>query len=325
MRKEVVTVEYPALIKWLRTLDAWTQIAQTSTQKQANKVIWNNHQYSIADWIELGHGLMTMSQCTTEMSESLMYFVEHGIIDPVLIAEQLKTQGWEYVMTDDYSEKEETEYFPLEDAWCMAMGCAMLLTRTNLPFCAQSREWLAQGLELFYGLNEVVEDEEPSTPLVDQRHEAWLEVLCTHEPWAREVTVQWALDNGACSPLWPWLFDDCLGTRPSCDFVDSVLQTMDSQNDADAFENPQLDLLKEKAPRLFTALMQGVQTYCVLYGEAPAGYQEHADYCLSRAQVVSSMFPDAMAYVGNAELSGVSSTSPSMGKLFCADEPSNAV
>lgn len=325
MRKEKVTVEYPALIQWIRTLDAWSKIASKSTQTQANKAIWNDDRYAIADWIELGHGLMTGSQCTMEMGSELMDFVARGIIDPVLVAEQIKAQDWEYTSVDDYSEKEETEYFPLVDSWCMAMGCAMVLTKTSLPFCSQSREWLAQGMELFYSLHEVVEDEQAGTPLVDQRHETWLEMLCTQEPWAREVAVQWALDNGECSPLWPWLFDDCLGKRPSCDFMDSVLQTMDSQNDAQAVENPQMVLFKEHAPLFFQAVVQGAQTYTALYGEAPTGYTGHGDYCLIRAQVVSNMFPDAMApYTGNAEFTGESSTSPSIGKLFCTDEPSNA-
>ena len=325
MRKEVVTVEYPALIKWLRTLDAWTQIAQTSTQKQANKVIWNNHQYSIADWIELGHGLMTMSQCTTEMSESLMHFVEHGIIDPVLVAEQLKTQGWEYVTTDDYGEKEENEYFPLEDAWCMAMGCAMVLTKTALPVCLKNREWLAQGMELFYGLHEVVESEDERPPLMDVSHEKWLQTLCMQEPLVREVAAQWALENGDSCPAWPWLFDDCLGKQPSCDFIDTVLQMLDSNNNAHTDENPQMVLFQERAPLFFQAVAQGAELYTTLYGEAPDGYTEHENYCLIRAQVVSNMFPDAMApYTGNEEFTGASSTSPSIGKLFCTDEPSNA-
>lgn len=297
-----------------------------STQKEANKAIWNSDRYVIADWIEHGHCLMTMGQGNLEMAQELMWLIDIGQIDPLLVAEQLQQQNWDYTCTDDYSEKDDVEYYPLQDSWDMAVGCAMVLTKKIMAASPRNREWLHQGLALFYGLGNIDNVIGKSIFFVDDSHETWLSAWCKETPWVREVVAQWALDRGDECPRWAWLFEDGLGLAPSNDFIDTVVQEMDDKSMNEIMLNPMTALMAQHAPLFFTGITQSLQTYSGLYGGVPDDYRGHEVYCKARAETIKSMFPDAMpGYRGNAEPVEVSSTIPSMGKLFCEDEPSSAV
>ena len=321
MRKQSITVEYPALIKWLRTLSQWVEAAKKSNPKTATFDVWKNDRYTIADWVENGHCIMVMGQCDAEVAQELMNWIDAGVINPELVTEQLDYQNWDYVVSDDDSE-EETDYFPLKDSWDAAIGFAMVLSKRELPFCDKSRAWLAQGLDLFYVTHEV-EEGYTLIELVDESHEEWLHELCKKSAWAREVTAAWTLDNGDNSPSWPWCFDDTLGQVPSADFLDNVLFEIEQTLSGNT--NPQVGLLKAQAPNFFHALDNGRTVYAALYGSLPQEDLAQKMYCANRAEALRSMLAQAIEpYAENVLWPGGSSSSPSMGRLFAEDAPSNA-
>ncbi len=170
------------------------------------------------------------------------------------------------------------------------------------------------GLDLFHDYQE---DEDTRSSLINNSHVTWLKDLCTKEPWARDVAAQWALENCETSPEWAWLFSNGLGIKPSSEFIYSVLQALDdSSND---LYNGQLMLLKTQAPDLALALMQAKQLYTELYGGAPTQQVDLREYWFTRAHSIKNMFHDVMIYAG------YTSSNPLMGKLFVAEESSNAV
>ena len=326
MRKNSVTVEYPPLLKWLRTLSQWVELARASTPKEACRRLWNNDRFNILEWIENGHCMMVMGQCDTSVAEDIMRWIAKGIIDPKIVSMQLEYQNWEYVIKDDYDDNSETEYFALKDSWDAALGFSMILHCTELPVCDKNKDWLAQGVELFY-IPDPTGADHPYSTSVNIRHEAWLRDLCLRAPWAREVVAQWMLDNPQNSPRWPWCFHEDLGTSPTLDFLENILFAIDGDNGASSDDkNIQLALLKTQAPEFYMALNNGQHLYSLLYGSMPQDYIKHEHYCNDRADTIRSMLVQTTAHQAEKlDVEARSSTSPSMGRLFGEDAPSNAV
>ena len=325
MQQKSITVKYPALLKWLKTLNVWYDVAKKSSTKDASFHIWNNDQQAAENWIESGHGIMLMGQCYLNVAEELMGWIENGVIDPERVATQLDFQDWDYVVQEDYADNQKLdyyEYYPLKESWDAAVGFAMVLTKKEITFCNKSRAWLAQGMDLFYVPQEV--EDYTASELIDSSHEAWLRELCSRAPWVCEVVAAWVLENGINSPMWEWCFHEHLGKEPSVNFIETVCFQIEQALEGSA--NAQVELLQMKAPIFFNALETIRGVYTALYGCAPQEHLAQQTYCKNRAATIQSMLTQTtVPYIENVGGLGVSLSSPSMGKLFEDDAPSNAV
>ena len=133
MQEQKITVKYPPLIKWLRELDRWAELAKRTTGKKATCAIWGEHPGDVIEkWIERGTALM--SQCNPDATDELLHWIKEGIIDPEYVAAQLKLQNWDYVVRVEHLEKEDDQYFPLNESWDTAVGSAMVISKAELPF-----------------------------------------------------------------------------------------------------------------------------------------------------------------------------------------------
>lgn len=322
MSRNTITVVYPALMKWVRTLDTWSTLAAQSTPKAATQAVWGGNRDAIHRWIEQGHRLMTMAQFSPNIAQELMDLVKAGCIDPTAVGTQLAHQGWEYQFYDDYGDNSDVEYVPLSESWTEAIGCAMVLTKTVLPWGNHSAAWLEEGCGLFVlGTNDALQT---CTSLIDKSHEEWLYHLCSTQAGAREAVALRCLEEGSM-PRWTWIFHDDLAHAPSTRFIAEVLQLLDKCTLPGSDPSEKVELLKTHAPAFHSCLAQAQNVYAALYGPVPEGLLDSLHYCENRAETVRSMFVQGqLDYPAKAGLVEVSSTSPSMEKLFCTDEPSNA-
>lgn len=327
-RQSNIPAAHP-LITWVQPLVQWGELLKKMGKAEAIAQVWPNEAHVHA-WIEKGTALLTQCRVAGKTAHALVELIGSGAIDAQGVENLLALQGWEHASLSDYDygEKDNAEYFPLLDSWQIAVGNATVLERGQYQTCDARANWLNQGLGFFeLILQEDAESE--GIPLVNDAHLVWLQELCTAQPWARQTVAQWLIDEPSRSPLWTWVFNEELGQRPSAEFLDSVLHTLDDRAKPEQMHHwehvlreERLTLMAEQAPMFFKQIQELHSMHLALYGEVPLEFQPMKDYCQERAQLIAGTM--GLHYAGNAE-SLDASTKPSMDKLFCDDAPSIAL
>lgn len=308
------TVFYPAMIRWTRSLNDWSQASAKSNDFESIQQTWGSRSARI-EWMKEGSRLMLSAQLSEDNAHEFMELVHTGELDPLLVSRQLREQAWGYmesIPVDVGHDREE--YIVLSEQWPQMMGAVMILA-CRLPKTAMTpenevelREWLSSGLDLVLPVDA---EDVPNSLLWSAAHTNWLKQMCLQNSWIQEEVALGVLHVPEWLPLWSEVINEQLGAAPSLHFVRAMLNLLDETN---AEESAQL-FLQDQAPIFYTTISDAHRLYENLYGRKPglsgtaAAYEEYTD---GRAQATYGM----LSYAGKTVWLGDSSSSPAIDKLF---------